>query len=67
MKIPFFLFLGIRSSIQQGRAKGLPPQLRGAILGIGLSIIPLIVVIVVTNGMIEGITQRYIEITTLMM
>jgi lipoprotein-releasing system permease protein len=64
MKLPFFLFLGIRGSIQQGRVKGLPPQLRGAILGIGLSIIPLIVVIVVTNGMIEGITQRYIEITT---
>ncbi|MBN1698277.1 MAG: ABC transporter permease [Spirochaetales bacterium] len=64
MKLPLFLFLGLRGSIQQGRTRKIPQQLRGAILGIGLSIIPLLVVIVMTNGMIEGITRRLIEITT---
>lgn len=34
----------------------------GAILGIGFSLIPLIVVLEISSGMIEGITQRYMEI-----
>lgn len=34
----------------------------GAVLGIGLSLIPLIVVLEISSGMIEGITKRYMEI-----
>ena len=34
----------------------------GAVLGIGLSLIPLIVVLEISSGMIEGITERYMEI-----
>ena len=34
----------------------------GALLGIGLSLIPLLVVLEISSGMIEGITSRYMEI-----
>lgn len=36
----------------------------GAILGIGISIVPLYIVIFVSNGMIKGITDRYLETKT---
>lgn len=39
-------------------------QLRGAVIGIALSLVPLIVVLEVANGMIDGITARYVEIGT---
>ncbi len=39
-------------------------KLFGAVLGVALSLIPLIVVLEVTNGMIEGITNRFIEVGT---
>ncbi|MCE5256619.1 MAG: ABC transporter permease [Spirochaetaceae bacterium] len=38
--------------------------MRGAILGIGISLIPLVLVLVVSNGMIQGITNRYMETKT---
>jgi len=38
--------------------------LGGAIFGVALSIVPLVVVLVVSDGMIEGITARYIEVGT---
>jgi lipoprotein-releasing system permease protein len=38
--------------------------LGGAILGIGISLVPLLLVLVVSDGMIEGITRRYIETKT---
>jgi len=38
--------------------------LRGAVLGVALSLVPLVVVLVVADGMIEGITARYIETST---
>jgi len=38
--------------------------LRGAVLGVALSLVPLVVVLVVADGMIEGITARYIETGT---
>jgi len=38
--------------------------LRGAIVGVALSIVPLVVVMVVSDSMIEGITNRYIEVGT---
>jgi ABC-type transport system, involved in lipoprotein release, permease component len=36
--------------------------LRGAATGVALSLVPLVVVLVVSDGMIEGITARYIEV-----
>jgi lipoprotein-releasing system permease protein len=39
-------------------------RIRGAVLGVGLSLVPLIVVIHVAGGMIEGITRRFIEAGT---
>ena len=36
----------------------------GAVLGIIISLIPLVVVLEVTNGMISGITKRFLEIGT---
>jgi lipoprotein-releasing system permease protein len=36
--------------------------LRGAAVGICLALVPLVVVLIVTNGMIRGITERYIEL-----
>lgn len=39
-------------------------RIRGAVLGVGLSVVPLIVVIHVAGGMIEGITRRFIEAGT---
>ncbi|MBN2442505.1 MAG: ABC transporter permease [Spirochaetales bacterium] len=64
MKIHIPFVLAFKNFTRRGKITGVPVQLRGSIIGIGLSLIPLIVVIVVTNGMIEGITQRFIEITT---
>jgi len=57
------LFLGLRNfwSGENGRRIG---QLRGAIAGVALSLVPLVVVLEVANGMIEGITARYIEVGT---
>ncbi len=39
-------------------------SLLGALICIGLSLIPLIVVLVVTNGMIDGLTKRIIGLST---
>lgn len=36
-------------------------RVRGGVIGITLSLIPLVVVFVVANGMISGITARYLE------
>ena len=38
--------------------------LRGAALGVALSLVPLVVVLFVADGMIQGITSRYIETGT---
>ena len=40
------------------------PHVRGSALSIGLAMVPLIVIVVVADGMIEGITSRYIELKT---
>ena len=64
------LFVALRSL--SGRRKG--PESRssggqrggmmGAVFGIAVSLIPLVLVLVVSDGMIEGITRRYIETKT---
>ena len=38
--------------------------LRGAAAGIAVSLIPIIVTLIVADGMIRGITDRYIEVGT---
>lgn len=56
------LYVAIRTLwIRKKGRKGLG-RLLGAVIGIALSLVPLIVVVEVTNGMIEGITRRYVEI-----
>jgi ABC-type lipoprotein release transport system permease subunit len=37
-------------------------KLRNVIAGVALSLVPLILVLIVSDGMIYGITQRYIEL-----
>ena len=61
MKLRFMFFLGIANFLKKG---SISRYLKGSIVGIGLSLIPLIVVLEVTDGMIEGITSRYLEIGT---
>ena len=64
MKIKTALLFSVRSFWQSGKTKTASHNLRGAVTGIALSLLPLIVVIVVANGMIEGITHRLIEVFT---
>ena len=63
MKATFWLTLGSRLLIDVRRRR-LAHHIRGSVLGIGLSLIPLIVVLEVSDGMIEGITNRFLEIGT---
>ncbi|HWR10931.1 MAG TPA: FtsX-like permease family protein [Rectinemataceae bacterium] len=44
--------------------RGSTGGMAGAILGIGISLVPLILVLIVSDGMIEGITNRYMETKT---
>ena len=54
--------LGLRTFVsRRGKISNL---LFGSIVGIGLSLIPLVVVLEVADGMIEGITRRYLEVGT---
>lgn len=39
-------------------------HIRGAVIGAALSIIPLVVVLEISDGMIQGIVRRYIEISS---
>ena len=61
MRTRFVLFFTRR--MLRGRA-GTARYLRGSVLGIAVSLIPLIVVMEVSTGMIEGITQRLLEVGT---
>lgn len=57
---PFFI--GFRTLFGSRMSGKVTRHLIGAVLGIGFSLIPLIVVMEVSGGMIEGITRRFIEI-----
>lgn len=61
MKLKFMFFLGFANFLKKG---SISRYLKGSIIGIGLSLIPLVVVLEVTDGMIDGITSRYLEIGT---
>jgi lipoprotein-releasing system permease protein len=47
-----------------GRAREGGRYLRGAAAGIALSLIPIMVTLIVADGMIQGITDRYLELGT---
>ncbi len=47
-----------------GRRKGTWRRLRGGIIGLALSLVPLTVVLHVSEGMIQGITARFLETGT---
>ncbi|MDR1277662.1 MAG: ABC transporter permease, partial [Treponema sp.] len=47
-----------------GRAREGGRYLRGAAAGIAVSLIPIIVTLIVADGMIRGITDRYLELGT---
>jgi lipoprotein-releasing system permease protein len=59
MKAAFPLALGLR--MLRGKA-GTARYLKGAVLGVALGLVPLLVVMEVSTGMIDGITGRLIEI-----
>lgn len=64
MRVSFTLalrFLGIGSGKSVSNARR---SLYGAILGIGISLVPLVTVLVVADGMIEGISSRFIELSS---
>ena len=58
-RLAFFL----SSRMLRGR-DGTARYLRGSVLGIAVSLVPLIVVMEVSTGMIEGITARLLEVGT---
>jgi lipoprotein-releasing system permease protein len=61
MKLNFLLFLAWKffTGFFTGRSGG--KQIRGAIIGLAISFVPVILVTIVADGMIIGITQRYLE------
>ncbi len=61
MRIRGPIYLSFKN-IYKSRKSDLFRHIRGAVLGIALSLIPLIVVLQISDGMIQGITGRYIEI-----
>jgi len=56
------LFIASRYLLGRGREGG--RYLRGAAAGIALSLVPLVVTLIVADGMIRGITDRYLELGT---
>jgi lipoprotein-releasing system permease protein len=62
MKIRASLFLASRYLFSP--LGGPVRRIRGAVLAVSLSLIPLIVVLEISEGMIQGITARYLELGT---
>ena len=62
MKIGASFFIAIRYLL--GRAKEGGRYLRGAATGIAVSLIPIIVTLIVADGMIRGIIDRFLELGT---
>lgn len=58
------LFLSLRYLRGKSGTNQTRKRMIGAILGIAVSLIPLVLVMQVAEGMIEGITRRYVEIGT---
>jgi len=66
MKAGPALLLSRRALTGRRSEDGRPSRryLRGAVAGVALSLVPLVIVLVVADGMIQGITSRYIETGT---
>jgi lipoprotein-releasing system permease protein len=62
MKTGALFFIALRYLL--GRAHEGGRYLRGAAAGIALSLIPIMVTLIVADGMIRGITDRYLELGT---
>jgi lipoprotein-releasing system permease protein len=62
MKLRACFFIALRYLL--GRAREGGRYLRGAAAGIALSLVPIIVTLIVADGMIQGITDRYLELGT---
>jgi len=62
VRIRSCLFIAIRYLL--GRAREGGRYLRGAAAGIAVSLVPIIVTLIVADGMIRGIIDRYIEMGT---
>ncbi|MCL2093976.1 MAG: ABC transporter permease [Treponema sp.] len=60
--IPSAFFIALRYLL--GRAKEGGRYLRGAAAGIALSLVPIVVTLIVADGMIRGITDRFLELGT---
>jgi len=61
-RTPFFISLRyLRGKAYQNRTKR---RIVGSIVAIAISLIPLLLVMQVAEGMIEGITKRYVEVGT---
>ncbi|MFW6289209.1 MAG: ABC transporter permease [Spirochaetota bacterium] len=61
MTIASSFLLAFRFLFARDHGKRSARRIRGGIIGVGLSLIPLIVVLQVADGMISGITARFIE------
>lgn len=66
MKTGPILFLALRNILGRPRDnRDLARRtLRGAVLSVAVSMVPLVVTLVVADGMIQGITARYIELSS---
>jgi len=62
LKINASFFIALR--YLWGRAREGVRYLRGAATGIAVSLVPIIVTLIVADGMIRGITDRYLELGT---
>ncbi len=62
MRLPTSSWIGLMIAARSHFRGG--PGLSGTTLGIALSLVPVIVVLVVADGMIEGITGRFLEVDT---
>jgi lipoprotein-releasing system permease protein len=62
MKNRVSFFIALRYLL--GRAREGGRYLRGAAAGIAVSLVPIIVTLIVADGMIHGITDRYLELGT---
>lgn len=65
MSLKIALYLGLKNFTSKRRdRKALSHYMLSSVLGIALSLVPLFIVTEVSNGMIAGITSRYIEVAT---
>ncbi len=61
MTISSSLLLAFRFLFGRTGSSSATRRIRGGVIGVGLSLVPLIIVLQVADGMIAGITARYIE------